>query len=359
MNEGRCIVGIDVGGANLKLAQWREADAPTCVSHPFPLWRHPDQLGEAVRSLIERLGLPASSIDQLAVTMTGELADGFATRREGVRRILAQLIDVVPGQRMSVYAVGGEWLSVEQAVADPWRVAASNWHALANWIARWPTTAEQCQHALLIDIGSTTVDVVPLRAGKCASDARTDRERLERRQLIYTGLARTPVCAIVPSLNLDDSQVPVMAEFFATSDDAYLSLALVDEDPNDSATADNRPRTADCARARLARMVGEDIESISLAQINHLADQVIAAQARTVAAAIEWNLAATPESLQRRSADQPALVFTGHGRPLLERAVALLPSRHNIVALDSLLPAHASRCASAAAVAWLLRATSA
>lgn len=288
--------------------------------------------------------------------MTGELADCFATRREGVQQILDQLSSVVPPERTSVYAVGGHWLRPEQAIADPWQVAASNWHALASWLGEWPATAGRCQRALLVDIGSTTVDIIPLLGGQVHTAACTDRQRLEKGQLIYTGIARTPVCAVAQHLRLDNIDVPLMAELFATTDDAYLVLGLVAEDAHDSATADGRPRTIACAAARLARMVGEDSESLAHAHISSLAGQIVARQAQQVADGIERNLASL-DSLQPIRADEPPqLLFTGHGWPLFERALRRVRTPCAQFALPAVLSNEASRCAPAAAVAWLLAA---
>jgi probable H4MPT-linked C1 transfer pathway protein len=358
LRTSKTIVGIDVGGANLKLGAWLEPAAPISVAEVFPLWKHPDRLGEAAASLLERL-VPRDPrgggrlLDGLAVTMTGELADCFATRREGVERIVEQLASVVPRQRISVYAVGGTWRTVDEAIANPWQVAASNWHALANWLGRWQPTADYCRRAVLVDIGSTTVDVLPLENGQCATRARTDRDRLQKGQLVYTGVARTPVCAIVPTLNVRGQPIPVMGEFFATADDAYLALGLAAEDLQDTATADGRPRTAHCARGRLARMVGEDTETLAAAEINQLADQIIAAQARRVADALEANLAALAEVDSLSPCNEPRLIFTGHGWELFERARALLPRTYEVFALPAVLSLQASRSAPALAVAWL------
>src|SRR5438477_275211 len=82
------VLGLDVGGANLKAAH---TDG-TARSRPFALWKEPAALAERLRSL--RGEFPA--FDRLAVTMTGELCDCFATRREGVRHILNAVAAVVP-----------------------------------------------------------------------------------------------------------------------------------------------------------------------------------------------------------------------------------------------------------------------
>lgn len=350
VNRSEQIIGIDVGGANLKLATWRDSAEPECIWQTFPLWKHPDELGRACKRLIDRLG----EADRLAVTMTGELADCFATRREGVAQILDQLSTAVPPDRISVYAVDGRWRTPSEAIADPWQVAASNWHALASWLGRWPDTAELCRRALLVDIGSTTVDIIPLVRGQVSTRACTDRQRLEHGQLVYTGIARTPVCAVTQHLKLGNIDVPLMAELFATTDDAYLVLGYVAEDPSDRATADGRPRTIDCAAARLARMIGEDSQSLAQDDVRILAEQIVIIQAQQVARAIERNLTSLGAHQARSRGETVHLLFTGHGRPLFERAIDFVRIPHEEFALTAAFSVEASRCAPAVAVAWLL-----
>lgn len=357
MKASQRIVGIDVGGANLKLACWHSRDEVVCSAQVFELWKFPDQLARATAELISQLG----GADVLAVTMTGELADCFATRREGVARILGQLSEVVPPADTHVYTVDGQWLSPAAAIADPWRVAASNWHALAHWLSCWPSTSQVCRNALVIDIGSTTVDIIPVVDGQIITPARTDRQRLELGQLVYTGIARTPVCALVDQFVIDHVTIPVMAELFATVDDAYLLLGLIPESASDCHTADGRPRTIAAAHGRLARMIGEDTETLALAQASSLAEQVLTAQARQVTLAIARNLELLrTHRAQRPSSDplesaRPCLVCTGHGAPLLDRVLAGLNSQGlQPVQLSSWLSEAAVRSAPAAAVAWLL-----
>ena len=80
------VLGWDVGGANLKAARVScdRASAPTVLTIPFPLWREPGRLSAVLAEAASRLG----AADAMAVTMTAELADCFATKREGVAFVL-------------------------------------------------------------------------------------------------------------------------------------------------------------------------------------------------------------------------------------------------------------------------------
>lgn len=348
-HSNQAIVGLDIGGANLKAAIWLNAHEARATSLNFPMWKQPERLGEGVRTLLKELGALGEQ-PRLAVTMTGELADCFATRREGVASIIDQLCQVVPPELLSIYTVNGQWFTPEQSKADTWSVAASNWHALAAWLIRWPPIAELTKSCILVDIGSTTVDVLPVVDGRLATDARTDRDRLQRSQLIYTGLRRTPVCAVLPSVALGENTLPLMAELFATVDDAYVVLDLVAEDTSDCDSADGRPRTKSCAAMRLARMIGEDAERLSLHHLHSLAEQIVQAQGSLIAQAIEVNL-----NCFIGSVNVPQLICCGHGLPLWSQMIRNLGGKHKLAYLKDYLTEEVSRCAPAAAVAWLLQ----
>jgi uncharacterized hydantoinase/oxoprolinase family protein len=77
------ILALDIGGANLKAADGRGFAA----SRPFALWRRPGELAEALEELVTA----APAADCLVATMTGELADCYATKAEGVRAIVTAL----------------------------------------------------------------------------------------------------------------------------------------------------------------------------------------------------------------------------------------------------------------------------
>ena len=73
------ILGWDVGGANLKVARFANDGQWEAVvlERPFPLWREPFRLSSVLAEAAAYLG----SARTMAVTMTAELADCFATKR--------------------------------------------------------------------------------------------------------------------------------------------------------------------------------------------------------------------------------------------------------------------------------------
>jgi hypothetical protein len=296
-------------------------------------------LAVALGSLIEKF----SEFDGVAVTMTGELADCFQTREEGVCRILEQITSILPAPLVRVYGVDGNWMSVSQAARQPWNTAASNWHAMAQFALRWKSKST----CILVDVGSTTCDVIPLDKQGIATAATTDSQRLQLEQLVYTGIERTPVCAVVRQLPLHGQPTPVMAELFATMKDVYVWLGNLPERPNDTDTADGRPSDRQGAAFRLARMVGEDGSTLLKSDLDRLAEAAASAQAQLLASAIDRQ--------RRLLASDPAVQFivSGHGGFLIEAALAHLGWRPHVIDLTEKIGASAARCGPAMAVASL------
>jgi probable H4MPT-linked C1 transfer pathway protein len=328
------LVALDIGGANLKLADGQG----WVLSHPFPLWKSPGKLAETLAMLMSRA--PAAST--LAVTMTGELADCFTTKAEGVREILAAVESVAHGRPVWVYLTDGSLVAPEIARQHPLLAAASNWHALARLAGRYCPAG----NGLLIDIGSTTTDLIPLVDGHPAAQARNDPERLANHELVYTGVVRSPVCAIRPSLPWRERMCGVAQELFSTTLDVYVTLGDIPENPHNFDTADGRPATRDFARDRLARTICADRDMFSEDDAERMAGAVAAAQTLHLAAAVR-------AVIERMSYPPHAVVLAGHGEFLARRVLSQLALNPRIVSLAEQLGEEATRCAPAHALALL------
>lgn len=248
----RSVLGLDIGGANFKAAHSSGAAA----LQPFALWKNPAGLPAALGELARRL----PPFDLLAVTMTGELCDCFENKKQGVRTILKAVQTVAGSVPVRVWQVNGKFVDPAAARKAPLKAASANWLALATFAGRFAGKGL----SLLIDIGSTTTDIVPLHDGKPKPRFLTDPERLVSGELVYTGVRRTPLCALL-GFN-------AAAELFATTLDIYLVLGRIPEDPADLNTADGRPATRAAAHARLARMRCADPITCSLAEMHLLAE---------------------------------------------------------------------------------------
>lgn len=298
-------IGLDIGGANLKVADGRRFGR----AREFPLWRKPGRLVVALGELLAE----APAFDAVAVTMTGELADCYRTKREGVESIATAAVGAARGRLVRFYNTAGRFVSADAAVAEPLGVAAANWHALAVWAARFVDS----ETAMLFDVGSTTTDLIPLFQQRPVAMGRTDPERLAAGELVYAGVRRTPICALVDTLPWRESSCAVAAEVFATTFDAYLVLGFLPEQSETDYTADGRPATREAAADRLARMICADGEMLGVAELETMAEFVLGKQLDRLERAASLVAARLPRLPEQ-------VVISGSGEFLARRLIERL-----------------------------------
>jgi probable H4MPT-linked C1 transfer pathway protein len=271
------VLGWDIGGAHLKLALVEAGEIVAALQVPCALWRGLDELRHAMRSTLADL----PRLDRHAITMTGELADLFPDRARGVAGILDVLAEFVPAERLAIYTTAGEFIGANQARAEPGAVASANWHATARHLAF------ALSDGLLLDIGSTTTDIVPVIAGAIAARGLTDGERLATGELLYSGIVRTPLAAVARFAPFGGRVVGIMAELFATSADAHRLAGTLPDGADLHPAADGRGKTPEECRARLARMIGRDAADASEPAWRHLAEFFVRQQTRQIEEAVE------------------------------------------------------------------------
>ena len=241
-------IGWDIGGAHLKAAQIRGGVLLAVTQAPCSLWQGDAKLDEAWRLGIA--ALDATTQTEHVVTMTGELADCFADRREGVAKILASVAQYLQ-KPFKVYVGGTGFLSADGAARYTESIASANWHATAACLGKLLGTG------VLLDIGSTTTDIVPFTATGAAA-VRNDHERLQAGELVYTGVVRTPVMALLDQVRVGNQSLPVVAELFASSADIYRVLGSLPQHADQHPTCDGAAKTPEASARRLARMFGCD-----------------------------------------------------------------------------------------------------
>ncbi|MDG2131599.1 MAG: hydantoinase/oxoprolinase family protein [Fuerstiella sp.] len=313
------VLGLDVGGANIKAS---DADGHT-VAVPFAMWQRPEELPAALHALfVDHFVADQSLPDMVALTMTAELADCFQSKSEGVEFVLRAVEQTFLNVPLRVWLTSGEFAELNDARDLPMLVAAANWHALATWVGR----AVPDGPALLIDMGSTTTDIIPLLDGKPVPLGLKDCDRLLSGELVYTGAVRTPVCAIVDTVPLDGKSCPVAAEVFATIVDAYVVAGIVAEKPDDTNTADGRPLTRQCSLNRLAHMVCCDSTELDEEDLKAIAQHIADVQCRQLQAGVGRvleRLAVIMEASEQRclEIERPTVIISGGGAGIVERVL--------------------------------------
>ena len=230
------MIGIDVGGANLKVV-----DGAGAHIHYCPLWEN-----APITALLEQYAI--SRDEPAAVVMSGELADCFGNKMQGISFITGAVQKAFPQARF--YGMDARF----HEVAVP-QLAAANWLASADFLR------QKYPRAVLLDIGSTTSDIIPLgRFDELLG--LTDFARLRKGYLVYTGMLRTNIATLLQSVELGGVRTPVSSEYFATSADAHLVLGNITPAEYGCDTPDHKEKTTEASLRRLARVVCADLEEI-------------------------------------------------------------------------------------------------
>ena len=343
MNDATLTLGWDIGGAHLKAALL-DADgrARRVFQRPCPLWRGLEPLHEGVAAVLDEL---QDLRLRHAVTMTGELVDFFPCREEGVAMLARLLSARLAAPRF--YAGRSGFVAANAVAQHASDIASANWHASAVFLAA------RSNNGLLVDIGSTTSDLIVLHNGRPAVRGYSDVERLRFDELLYTGVVRTPVMALAQQLPLAGEWQRLAAEHFATMADVYRLTGELPAEDDLAETADGAGKTPQESARRLARMCGCDLSYMPMHQWRQLASSLRERQLQLLQSAAE-------RAFSRALLDEAApLIGAGAGRFLVSELARRLQRPYCDAAAwieaEAAIARSASVCLPAYAVAWLAR----
>ncbi len=281
---GLRVIGLDVGGANIKAAfvevRGKELIRSKILRRYFPIWKEgkeklPKVLSEVVGSLVGE-----EAVDAAGLTMTAEVSDAYFVKREGVHHVIDSVKEVLHEVGVHVCAVGEKLLSPEEAKQRYMEVAS------ANWVATGWMVAQHFPDCVVVDIGSTTTTITPVLDERVAAQGLNDLEKLMCGELVYTGVLRTNVAAIVQRVPLRGAMVRVSSELFATSGDVYLVLGRIAPEDFSVETADGRGVSRVECLARLSRIVCADLDMLSEDELVEIAEYVYEKQLSEVCQAL-------------------------------------------------------------------------
>ncbi|MEJ2590079.1 MAG: hydantoinase/oxoprolinase family protein [Candidatus Thiodiazotropha sp.] len=340
------IVGWDLGGAHIKAAR---IDGRGCVDAvvqlPCPLWQGLDRLETGIDGVLARFG-DCSGLRH-AVTMTGELVDLFPDRASGVRALIDVMGRRFSRQRLAIYGGAAGFLHPDSALERALQVASANWLASASW------AAGRLPEGLLVDVGSTTTDLVPFAGGRVLATGYTDHQRLAGQTLIYTGVVRTPLMAITDRAPFAGEWVYMRAEHFATTADIHRLTGDLPEGVDLLPSADNGEKSDTGSARRLARMLGLDLDATDLDGWRRMARFIAERQLRQVTDACERVLSRPGVS------PRAPLIGAGVGRFLAQQVCERLARPY--VGFETLfdcadpMQTKVAECAPAVAVAGLAK----
>jgi (4-(4-[2-(gamma-L-glutamylamino)ethyl]phenoxymethyl)furan-2-yl)methanamine synthase len=335
------VIGWDIGGAHLKAARAENGRIVGTVQVASPLRLGLERLAQSFAEAKSHMG----AADRHAITMTGELADTFASRTEGVVSLTQAALRKLAPDPVLIYAGRAGFLAADKTAMHVADIASANWFASAFVVGK------AMRSALFMDMGSTTTDIIPVIDGAVAARGYTDAERLASGELVYTGLVRSFLMATESRAPFAGHWTGLIHENFANMADVYRILGTLPDDADQMMTADGRPKTAAASQARLARMVGRDADDADDAAWTALARWFAEAQIRAVADGAMLVLS------QGGLPPERPIVAAGVGAGVLQEVARRLG--RDCVGFDRVLDvapdarAAASACAPAAAVAVL------
>jgi probable H4MPT-linked C1 transfer pathway protein len=249
--------GFDVGGAHLKVARVANGRVAAVAQIACELWKGIERLDIALEEA-RRLVPDATRV---AITMTGELCEIFPSRRDGVIALTSHLESRLGSQALFYRGLKG--FGTATAAKSDWSSVAS-----ANFLATASAVARHQSKALLIDMGSTTTDIIACDRPQGLTDA----ERLQTGELVYTGLTRTPVPSVATRAIFAGQWQDLARDTFATMADVRRVLDELPDGLDTHTTADARGKSLQESLTRLARGFGRD------AELRHLAAWKVAAR---------------------------------------------------------------------------------
>ena len=334
------VLGLDIGGANTK-ATYIKTDKGTVNEQRtaleyFPIWK--DRKGQLPR-VLEKLKQKVSDsmvLDGVGVTITAELSDAYMTKKEGINHVLDCVTKVFADVPTFVLDVEIKMLTVKDAWMEPLKVASANW-AATGWMI-----SQLIKNCIIVDVGSTTTSIIPVINGKVESIGRTDLEKLQNGELVYTGSLRTNVAAIVDAIPVKGKMTRVSSELFAQSGDVHLILYNIAQKDYTAETCDGRGKTRKEAVARLARVVCADTDMLNEQEIVGMAKFLYERQVEQVA-----------ERKQSSQGGKMAVV-TGLGRNFLARKAAEKVGFKQIIDMQELVGTEAAIVSPSVGVALMV-----
>ena len=251
------IIGWDIGGAHIKAAKidFKKKTSKTKQIYS-PIWKNVNYLKKSIKLIKKKLG----KTNYHAITMTAELSDIFPDRKNGVKHII-NLSSKILGEKNIFFYSKKNFLKKKLAIKKPFELNSMNWHATASFVSNF------FPNCILVDIGSTTSDIIPIKNKEIISKDVSDYQRLKSNELIYLGVLRTPIQAVERKKNL-------INENFANLSDVYRVLNKIPSTFDLLPTLDRKTKNKHDSARRIARIFGKDYKKNHFLKWKKIAYQI-------------------------------------------------------------------------------------
>ena len=284
------IIGFDIGGANSKAAliecKGGKITSLNSMIDYFPFWEKTNKdIIEMFTNLLKKLttnfSISLEEIAYVAISITAELSDAFYTKRDGIFTILAALEEVFGVEKLKFITTKNQFVDFLIAKKDYLAISAANWVGTALFLGNF------IKNCILIDGGSTTIDIIPIVNSLPNTKGKDDLSRIVYHELIYTGGLRATIPSITHFVPYKGTQVRISFEKFALISDVHRILNNITEKDYINDTADNRSKSLEDCYARLARIICSDLDLISKKELKRIAEYIYQRQLELISSEIK------------------------------------------------------------------------
>lgn len=356
MASQKFLLGLDIGGVNTKAAliefQNKEIHNIYTVSRYYPFWEKtikelPVMLNNLTSHLLEKGKLNLDEIQKIAITITAELSDAFQSKKDGIHTVLKALMKIFDSEKLLVISNQNKFLSIQDGLNEYLSVAGANWVATALFIGSYRP------NSILIDAGSTTIDLIPIIDEKPQTIGKDDISRIMNHELIYTGALRSTIPSITHIVPYKGINCRISFEKFALIADVHHILGHISEEEYTCDTADNRSKSLNDCYARLSRIICGDLELISKDELNSIAEFIYQSQLKIIMNEIQIFMKQVYERFPKLK-NNPLFITTGLGETFLINEALKNLGYHNIVSFSDIVKFPDNVKSSAIAVAGAL-----
>ena len=238
-------LGIDIGGANLKIIGVNADKKVVYVNYSScKIWKNQHYLD---KKLLELNKIKTQKKIKCGITMSAELCDCFKDRKVGAKQIFKSCENLVfdyffYSKSKNLFLKKGSYNNI----------ISMNRHSIGRFLKK------KIKNAIVIDFGSTTTDFIVIKNGEILNKNYEDFSRLNNNELLYTGFTRTPIFGISQQIKIQGESLSIIPEFFSDTADIYKVIGQLDTQIDIDKTADGLNRGYSNSLRRVSRSFGFD-----------------------------------------------------------------------------------------------------
>ena len=245
MNHDISYLGIDIGGANLKIIGVNENKQIVYVDYSScKIWNNQSYLD---KKLLKLNRIKTKKKIKCGITMSAELCDCFKNREFGAKQIFKSCENLIFD--CFFYSKSKSSFLKKDSYSN---IISMNWHSIGRFLKK------RIKNAIVIDFGTTTTDFIIIKKGRILNKNYDDFSRLNNNELLYTGFTRTPIFGISQQIRIQGKLLNIIPEFFSDSADVNKIIGQLNTSIDIDKTADGLNRSYFNSSRRISRSFGFD-----------------------------------------------------------------------------------------------------